>query len=49
MGLERLRILLRRDPVGFRRRLIRLGWMPEQDARRPSVAGGPDATLGSAG
>ncbi len=48
VGLERLRILLRRDPVGFRRRLIRLGWMPEPDARRRPRRG-PDATLGSAG
>ena len=48
VGLAGLRILLRRDPVGFRRRLIRLGWMPEQDAGRRRCRD-PDATLGSAG
>ncbi len=32
VGLDGLRILLRRDPVGFRRRLIRLGWLADESA-----------------
>ncbi len=35
VGLEGLRILLRRDPVGFRQRLVRLGWLAEPASRAP--------------
>jgi hypothetical protein len=52
VGLEQLRVLLRRDPEGFRRRLIRLGWMAEEQqapSSRPSSRRNPGARLGSAG
>jgi hypothetical protein len=45
VGLDGLRLLLRRDPVGFRRQLGRLGWLAGPDA----LEADPDATLGSAG
>jgi hypothetical protein len=47
-GLEQLRVLLRRDPVGFRRRLVQLGWLVDGDPTTPAGRD-PDATLGSAG
>ena len=33
IGLGGLRILLRRDPVGFRRQLVRLGWLGDEPGR----------------